>query len=481
MYMAYDGTRGPTYQSLTGRAASHRVRDVRYRTSTIINGVAVVGNVDTLDDIGQTFREKNRIMWSTPMAVDEFGFFRSKMIGSSDSDGIVALTAYAGKVFCVKNNNTYILNPQSGFGEEGRIVGAGANWESCVTRTPVGIAVANTNAIYMVPSKQEITLGIKQTYQDFTFSNPVMGYSGKHNELVFIPDTSSGGTEMWVFNFNNKGWSRITYASGSTYTNLIYGGDNQLLLVKEEETVGSDIVQNGEDFASNWTTGSRWSVSGGNLIHAAGNTSAAYGTGGTTVASANYRVSVKVNGTSGSGSDSVTVTVGGTDGTSYTIQDDVAATHVFDVQAGTTTGEQLRFVPLIAYADTIFECSAKKVDTVQTVVKYSSGGDSNRDNTKFVLHTKDFIFEQPNISKYVKSFMITYKSDIESTIYIYVNGTLDGQKTLPVNKSLRNRKININRECQSISFKIESDDTGGTDNDFTIEDLTIEGWYNDKK
>ena len=95
-------------------------------------------------------------MWSTPMAVDEFGFFRSKMIGSSDTGGIVALQSYAGKVICVKNNNTYILNPAASFSEEGRIIGAGADWESCVVRTPVGVAVANRNAIYIVPSKQEI-------------------------------------------------------------------------------------------------------------------------------------------------------------------------------------------------------------------------------------------------------------------------------------------------------------------------------------
>ena len=168
----------------------------------------------------------------------------------------------------------------------------------------------------------------------------------------------------------------------------------------------------------------------------------------------------------------------GTD--SYTILGGTAHTHVFDLQSGSTVGTQLTFTPTSSYVGEIVNCSAKEVQKSQTVVKYSAG-DTQRDNTKFTLHTKDFIFDEPNVSKYIKSFLITYKSNVESTVYIYINGTLDGQKTLPVNKSLSNRKININRECQSISFKIESDNTGTTDDDFTIEDITIEGWYNDKK
>ena len=93
----------------------------------------------------------------------------------------------------------------------------------------------------------------------------------------------------------------------------------------------------------------------------------------------------------------------------------------------------------------------------------------------------DYIFEEPNASKYIKSLMITYRSKIGITVYIYADGVLSGQKQLPVNKVLSNRKIGINTECQSIAFKLERDNSGGTDDDFKIEDMTIEGWYNEKK
>ena len=143
------------------------------------------------------------------------------------------------------NQYTYILNPTANFMEEGRILGAGADWASCVTRTPLGIAVANSKAIFMVPSKQELSLPIRETYRNTSFNSPTMGFSSRHNELIFIPDTSTTGTHMWVFNFNSNGWAKITYATGSSYSNLLYGGDNELLMIKQTETVGSNVVNNG--------------------------------------------------------------------------------------------------------------------------------------------------------------------------------------------------------------------------------------------
>ena len=175
------------------------------------------------------------------------------------------------------------------------------------------------------------------------------------------------------------------------------------------------------------------------------------------------------------------VTVGGTGaaGRFGTIYAGVAQTYVLYIQGGATAGTQVTFLPETDYDGEIESVSAVAENVNQYVEAYSSSG--ARDNTKMILHTKDFIFDEPNVSKYVKSLLITYRSKVGITVYIYVDGVLSGQKSLPVNNALRNRKISINRECQSISFKLESDDSGGTDEDFIIEDMTIEGWYNDKK
>ena len=481
MYMPFDGTRGATYQSRTGRTATHRVRDVRYKASDIINGIAVIGNVDTLDDRGQTFRERNRIMWSTPMAVDEFGFFRSKMIGVSEPGGIISLKSFNGSIFCIKTSSSYILDPNQGFAEQARILGAGADWASCVCRTPFGVIVGNRKGIYALPNKDEITLGIRETYRALNFNNPTIGYSARHNELVLIPDTSASGTEMWVFDFGNQAWSKITYTSGVTYSNLLYGGDNELLLIKETRTLAeSTVVLNGNSFTG-WTVGANWNVSGGVATHSTGAVNTLYDTNGSTItAFAEYKVNV-VTTSAGTAGKKCAVSIGGIPGAGRYgyIYAGVAGTQTLYLQAGSTTGQQVMFAPDTDYDGAIDSVSAFKHDVVQSVVAYSSGG--GRDNTKMVLHTKDFIFEEPNASKYVNTLSVTYQSLVGITVYIYVNNDLIGQKDLPINRTLRNRKIKINQECESISFKFESDNSGGTDDEFKIEDMTIEGWYNDKK
>tara|TARA_Y100001973_G_C5207488_1_gene342639 strand:- start:880 stop:3282 length:2403 start_codon:yes stop_codon:yes gene_type:complete len=485
MYMPFDGTRGPTYQSKTGRTAGHRVRDIRYKASDIINGVAVIGNIDTLDDKGQTFRERNRIMWSTPMAVDEFGFFRSKMIGVSEPGGIVSIKSFNGSIYCIKNNSSYILNPAAGFAEQARILGAGADWASCVVRTSVGVVVANRNGIFVLPSKEEITLPIKETYRNTSFRNPTMGFSAKNNEIVFIPDTTAFGDHMWVFNIGNGGWVKVNYTSGSSITNLLYGGDNDLFYIKETATLSdSESASNPTTFAG-WGVGTNWTLSGGDLSHSAGST--VYTRDDTpaiaTDTGAYYRVSVTTS-AAGTAGKRCTVFVGGTPTTEAQrgyIYAGVAMTYEFTLVSGLTSTYGLYLLPDSDYDGTITEVSCKKLDYNQALYSYSTAGDNIRDNTKLVMHTKEFIFNEPNMSKYVKSLMITYLSNVGMTIYIYIDGVLDGKKELPVNSILKNRKININRECQSISFKIESDNAGGTDDAFKIEDMTIEGWYNDKK
>lgn len=481
MYMPFDGTRGATYQSRTGRTANHRVRDVRYKASDIINGIAVIGNVDTLDDKGQTFRERNRIMWSTPMAVDEFGFFRSKMIGVSEPGGIVSLKSFNGSIFCIKTSSSYILDPNQGFAEQARILGAGADWASCVCRTPFGVIVGNKKGIYALPNKDEITLGIRETYRALNFNNPTIGFSAKHNELVLIPDTSALGTEMWVFDFSSQAWSKITYTSGVTYSNLLYGGDNELLLIKETRTLAeSSVVLNGNSFTG-WTVGANWNVSGGVATHSTGATNTFYDNNGSTItAFAEYQVNV-ITTSAGTAGKKCAVSIGGVPGAGRYgyIYAGVAGTQTLYLQAGSTTGQQVMFAPETDYDGAIDMVSAFKHDVVQSVVAYSSAG--SRDNTKMTLHTKDFIFNEPNASKYVNTLSVTYQSLVGITVYIYVNNSLIGEKQLPINRTLRNRKIKINQECESISFKFESDNSGGTDDNFKIEDMTIEGWYNDKK
>ena len=480
MYMPFDGNKGMTYQSLTGRAASHRIRDVKFKAATVVSGIAVIGNIDTEDDKKQRFREKNRIMWSSQGALDAFGLFKFRDVGINDSDEIVALESIQGKLLVIKESNTYVLNPNANFQQEGVIYGGGLKWTNCRFSTPLGVVVANDKQITLLPNNLELTQAIRNTYQSLTFHHPIIGYSGKYNEIVFMPDTSESGTTMFIYNFDNKSWIKRTYTSGNKYSNFQYGDNGELLFVKITESLGSEKTQNPDCSSTTGWTFTDWTHNADEFTHNTGNTTALSNTatGGNLDANSKYRVEVVILDMS-AGSFTVRTGAGAESGVVSTTTGN--NTYSFDLVTGSSTSsEAIKITPADPFDGSVTRVSVKKISETYSVMKYKGSASGTNDDTSAVFKTKDFVFGEPHARKYVSQMAITYKSAVDVSVKIFVNGRHHSDKKLTSNTVVKTRKMRINAECQSISFQFTSDNTGGTDDAFILEDLIIEGWYNDK-
>ena len=233
MYLPFDGAKMLTYQGLTDRSQEARIKPVKWKDSTIINAITVVANIDILDDSNQRNRERSRILWTLPYRFDEFSFHRSRDIGNADADDIVGITSIQGGVIVMKENNVYILDPNQGFREVQRIQGVGLSYPNAYTITPFGVAMLNHSGIYLMPSKEELSMTIRDAFSSstgLTINNPTLGFSAKLGELIFVPDTTTAHTGYFKYNFHKKGWTqhgKIKDISDGTYSNLIFGDNDE--------------------------------------------------------------------------------------------------------------------------------------------------------------------------------------------------------------------------------------------------------------
>jgi hypothetical protein len=253
MYLPFDGAKLLTYQGLTDRAQTARIKPVRWRDSTIINAITVLGNIDIENDVGQKNRERSRILWTLPYRFDEFSFHRSRDIGMADADEIMGIESIQGGVIVMKQNNVYVLDPTRGFQEVQRIQGIGLSYHNAYTRTPFGVVLVNKSGIYMMPSKEELSVTIRDLfYSDsgIAIANPTVGFSAKLAELIFIPDTTTSHTGYFKYNFGKKGWTqhgKIKDIADGRYSNMIFGDSDEAQILVFDDT---DAAHSGNDTVS---------------------------------------------------------------------------------------------------------------------------------------------------------------------------------------------------------------------------------------
>lgn len=204
------GFKGINYRDKLDRASKDRFAPVRWACSTQISGITIIGNVDVMDENEQTINERGKILWTTAYKLDEFTLARSRTIGKIDADAVVALESFNGALVVVKESDSYLCDPAQNFSEVGVMPAMGTKWKNAVVATPFGVSVANDSGIFLIPAKENLALPILDTYQKLTFNNPILGYSPKKNEIVFVPDTSLQNAQdalRYVYNFDKKSWS----------------------------------------------------------------------------------------------------------------------------------------------------------------------------------------------------------------------------------------------------------------------------------
>lgn len=290
MYMPFDGYRGLTYQGLTERAATNKIRRTSWVSSEIINAMAVIGGVDLGDDLEQRQKEKSRIMWTLPNRFDEFTFFRSRDIGTRDGDEIVDITSWNGALVVMKKNNIYIIDPTQGFREVQRVSGVGLSFKNAYCKSPYGVIVVHKTGVYIVPDKKELTINIRNkaleflNYSGVNTNNqmvvPIVNFNTRTNELFLFFDTANinqtsgeaerdtttnfpkGGTfpgytggmvspvkDLWVYNFDRNSWNRRnvnidqTHSDESSLSNFVQTDDDGLLIASNKHGSSTIILK----------------------------------------------------------------------------------------------------------------------------------------------------------------------------------------------------------------------------------------------
>ena len=203
------GFKGINYRDRLDRASKDRFAPVRWSCSTQISGISVIGNVDVMDENEQTVNERGKILWTSPYKFDEFTLANSRTIGKIDADPIVALEGFNGVLFVVKESDTFLCDPSKSFNEVGVLTSMGTKWKSAVVSTSKGVCVANESGIFLLPEGQQLSLPILDTYQKLTFKNPILSYSPKKNNIVFIPDTSEQNAQSalrYIYSFDRNSW-----------------------------------------------------------------------------------------------------------------------------------------------------------------------------------------------------------------------------------------------------------------------------------
>lgn len=218
-WIPFDGLKLATYNSLTGRASSTTLNEIKWNTATILNNKAYYANIDTTDENGQTARERNQIYYTDPYKLDEIIPTRYFDVGRNDGDEIIKITAYRNKIFVFKTRNTYVLNEKHQI--ERVFTGVGAVHKNAVCETPMGLVCANKQSIHVVnnTSVRELTFNIKDTYQALTLDRPALGYDGIDNELIFLPDNDAPTT--YIMNMDNGSWIERELVASANRSNLI--------------------------------------------------------------------------------------------------------------------------------------------------------------------------------------------------------------------------------------------------------------------
>jgi len=252
-----------TYSDLIPYRSNENTK-VRWGSSCMVNGRAVIGNVKLNGTI-----YNDRIMVSAPGTIDVFAEDYAWDAGSSDGQKIITIAAFGDKVLVFKEQDMYIMNftDPNNFFIEAQYHYYGVNNPGSVCRSDYGITwVAPRYGImhYDGSSITDLTeekLTIENMCRDMSNQDstlrgirssdvPSISFEPKSRTLLVLMDTYHNYTGLWTgnyselawsYDFNSKDWSlmdKFQYNSSNkkTFTNFIDIGNGKLFTIKSDIT-----------------------------------------------------------------------------------------------------------------------------------------------------------------------------------------------------------------------------------------------------
>lgn len=222
--MSVSGTGIPT-----GATVIEVTSATTFELSASTTGGSVTNGTLTFSNIVKRMRD--RIMFTPPNKFETFprSFFIDVVRG--DSDEYTALATYGDRLFAYKQYTLYIINvgspsPSNWFLESTERK-KGVTDKACVYASDDGIFWANQYGAFVFDGSRIVNLlEGKLTEDDFSSIQHVV-YDSSTRSMYCFPTVLSGGSEvtntgetsgivdLFVYNFDAKAWSKITYGVGS--------------------------------------------------------------------------------------------------------------------------------------------------------------------------------------------------------------------------------------------------------------------------
>ena len=227
-----------SYQSRNGFNHKQDSIDSRYKSIVITNNRAYVGNV-YIDGT----HYPDRMIKSQAFDYDAFPEEgRSIEVVQQDGDSIVALAAYADRLFQFKNNKLHIINitSEQEFLEDSH-TGLGVQYPYHVVSMSTGIAWMNKNGAYYFDGQKinNITNGLidDETWATHVTSAGVKAqifYVPKQDKLICVGGTD--GVDLYEYTIYTGGWTRGEDIFENTkYTNFALDIDNEVKTFKLDD------------------------------------------------------------------------------------------------------------------------------------------------------------------------------------------------------------------------------------------------------
>ncbi|OUT93606.1 MAG: hypothetical protein CBB96_07610 [Gammaproteobacteria bacterium TMED36] len=234
-----------TFRVESGYDENEEAITALFKTATVANRVAYIGNVKVLKEDGTEEILSDTILKSIPGKFDIFPLSNRIDVAVNDGEEITALLAYGNRLLQYKENTLYLVNI-SNYGSEyleGKYEFMGAKIPSAVTMTDFGVAWVNKFGCFFfdgrtAPKNLLIKQGERKIsesdWTSFVNDDSMITYSPKDKKLVVISTASSSNIVNYVYDFITGSWMKGDNRVATNITNpivdhagdLVWGDDN---------------------------------------------------------------------------------------------------------------------------------------------------------------------------------------------------------------------------------------------------------------
>ena len=210
-----------SYEAMTGYEFELHNFETRFKTATVANRRAYIGNVQFYDKSNTLITRPDMMIKSPVDRYDIFTENRSVEASVNDGDEIVHLLEFADRILQFKKQKVHIINVSQDLEYlEATYLHKGVDGPWSVTKTPYGIAWANQMGAYFYDGQKVTDLigrNLAQnlesnytTWTNFLSSSDVVnvGFDPEYNQLIFNRGvvSSASNDNVLIYDMIKKSW-----------------------------------------------------------------------------------------------------------------------------------------------------------------------------------------------------------------------------------------------------------------------------------